>query len=82
MTWDFSQTFADSSLSTKCSTKGAVLCFFCRALEYTYFGKFFPILFASTWKKSLKQSIYLEFFLIKGLVQGALRKEQAIASFV
>ena len=38
--------------------------------------------FASTWNNLLKYWISFEFLLIEGFVQGALRKELHIASFV
>ena len=38
--------------------------------------------FASTWNNLLKHWISVEFFQIKGYVQGVLRKELHIAPFV
>ena len=38
--------------------------------------------FASTWNKLFKHCISVEFLLVGGYVQGALRKEMFIASFI
>ena len=38
--------------------------------------------FASTWKNLLKYCIFVDFLLIEGCVQSALRKERHIAPFV
>ena len=38
--------------------------------------------FASTCKNLLKHCISVEFMLMEGYVQGALRKKQHIASFI
>ena len=38
--------------------------------------------FASTWNNLLKHWISVDFFLVEGYGQGALRKEQHIAPFV
>ena len=38
--------------------------------------------FASPWNKLLKRCISVEFLLVKGYVQGALRKELLLAPFV
>ena len=38
--------------------------------------------FASTWNHLLKHCIFVEFLLVEGYMQGALRKELRIAPFV
>ena len=37
--------------------------------------------FASTWNKLFRHCICVEFLLVEGYVQGAVRKEMFIASF-
>ena len=55
---------------------------FRRALENNYFGKASLINFINTLNKIPKHCIFAAVFLIEGSVQGALRKELLIASFV
>ena len=38
--------------------------------------------FASTWRKLLQQSIYLEVLVVEGLAQGAPQKDLLMAPFV
>ena len=38
--------------------------------------------FANTWNHLLKHCIFVEFLLVEGYMQGALRKELRIAPFV
>ena len=38
--------------------------------------------FASTWNKLFRHCISVEFLLVEGHVQGAVRKEMFIASFI
>ena len=68
--------------STRCSTKRAAHCSFRRALSNKYFEKVLLIHFASTWINLLDHCISAEFLLMEGYVQGALRRELLITSFV
>ena len=38
--------------------------------------------FAGTWNKLFRHCISVEFLLVEGYVQGAVRKEMFIASFI
>ena len=67
--------FVDRMLSTWCLMKGAVYCSFCRALQYSHFGKVLLQHFTSTWKKLLTHCIFVDFLLVLVLAQSALRKE-------
>ena len=66
--------FLDRRLDTRRSPKGAAHCSFCRVLYNSYFGEFLLLNFASAWNNLLKHYISVDFLLIEGYVQSALRK--------
>ena len=77
----FCQSFADKRLYTRCSTKGAARCSFCRAPYNSYFGKVFLRDFANTSNNLRKHWISAEVLLTEGYAQGPLRKGLLIAPF-
>ena len=74
--------FSDRKLSTRCFREGASHCSFHRALQNSYIGRVSLINFVTTWNSLLTHCISPEFLLIKGDLQGAVRKELNIASYI
>ena len=55
---------------------------FVEHVETATLGRSYLCVFASTWNNLLKHCISVDFLLVEGYVQGALRKNLCIAPFV
>ena len=75
---DFCLNFADERLRTGCLLKELHIPPFIERFN-SYFGKVLLMNFASTWIKLFQHWISVEFLLMEGYVQGALRKELLMA---
>ena len=62
--------------------KGVVNCSFRTALSKNYFGKVLLINLAIIWKNLLEHCISVEYLLMNGYLQGALRREVLVAPFL
>ena len=79
---DFCRILADARLCTGCCIKGAAHSFFRKTLWSSYLGQVLLMNFASTWNKLFKPCFSVEFLLVDGYAQGALRKELFNAAFM
>ena len=73
---------SDRNVSTRCFRKGTSHCSFHRALQNSHIGRVSLINFVTTWNNLLRHCISPEFLLIKGDLQGAVRKELNNASYI
>ena len=71
--------FPGRRLWTGCSTKGAAHSSFHRGFEIATLGSSCKWILPVLWIKLFKHWIYVEFLLVEGYVQGALRKDLLMA---